>query len=191
MTGKTSRVRARRTVLCALFGALLCILSPLSLPIGPVPLSLCSFGILLSGVVLGPLGGALSTAVLLSAGLCGLPVFSGGMSGITAILSPTGGYIMAYPIMAALAGLSNLKAGYTKNIGRRHNIFTFLCCLAAVILGYVMGTAWFSFSAGLPVSAELIYACVLPFAVPDLLKCIAATALGELILRRIGSGMMR
>ena len=83
-----------RTMLpCAIFAAILCIVSPLSVPIGAVPLTLMLFGVMLCAVVLPWQQSGLSVLLFLLLSLCGLPVFSGGNSGITALPGPTGGYI--------------------------------------------------------------------------------------------------
>ena len=84
---------------CAIFAALLCIFSPITLPIGPIPVSMGIFAVMLTGIVLGWKKGAVSVLIYLLIGLCGLPLFSGGKSGFAAFMGPTGGYVWSYVLM--------------------------------------------------------------------------------------------
>jgi len=72
----------------------------------PVPVTLQNFGVLLVGMALGRKRGLAALALYLAEGAMGLPVFNPlGLGGIAQILGPTGGYLMAYPFVAYLAGL--------------------------------------------------------------------------------------
>src|SRR5947209_11660917 len=81
-------------------------------PFSPVPFTLQDLAVLLVGLTLGSRLGAAALALYLTEGALGLPVFSpaAGPSGILHLLGPTGGYLLAYPAVAYLAGLrlSNL-----------------------------------------------------------------------------------
>jgi len=77
----------------------------LPLPFTPVPLSLANFGVLLVGLALGSRRGFAAATLYLAWGAIGLPVFSPvGLGGIAQLFSPTGGYLLAYPVVAFLAG---------------------------------------------------------------------------------------
>lgn len=69
-------------VVTALMAAVTCILAPLSVPIGPVPISLTNFAIYLSLYLLDWKKGTLSYLIYLLLGLVGLPVFSGFTGGL-------------------------------------------------------------------------------------------------------------
>ncbi len=73
----------------------------------PVPLTLQNFGVLLVGMMLGRKRGFAALALYLAEGAMGLPVFNPlvGPSGLAQIVGLTGGYLMAYPFVAYLAGL--------------------------------------------------------------------------------------
>jgi biotin transport system substrate-specific component len=75
------------------------------MPFTPVPWTAQTFGVLLSGVVLGSRRGFLSQALYLAEGALGLPVFAGGGFSIAYLLGPTGGYLWSFPIAAALVGM--------------------------------------------------------------------------------------
>ena len=95
--------------LCALFAAVICVLSPISIQIGPIPVSLGLLGVLLAASVLGPVRGVTAVLVFILAGACGLPVFSGGRGGFSVLIGPTGGYIWGYLPAAVIAGIRSSR----------------------------------------------------------------------------------
>jgi biotin transport system substrate-specific component len=83
----------------------LCARLSLPLPFTPVPLTLANFGVIAIGLALGSRRGFAVLALYLAEGAAGLPVFSpAGPGGVAQLLGPTGGYLMAYPVAAFLAG---------------------------------------------------------------------------------------
>jgi biotin transport system substrate-specific component len=98
---------ARQTAIvigASLFVAL-CARVTLPLPFTPVPLTLQNFGVLLVGLTLGRRRGFAALVVYLVEGVMGMPVFNPtGPGGIAQLLGPTGGYLLAYPLVAGLAG---------------------------------------------------------------------------------------
>ena len=161
----------------ALFTALLCVLAPFSLPVGPVPLSLANLVIWVSLYILGPRRAALSVLVYLLLGFCGMPVFSGFAGGAGVLAGPTGGYLAGYLPMALVSGAFVCRSG-----GRA------LPCLAGLLAGtallYLLGTAWFC-AVMRTAPAAALAACVLPFLPGDLAKMAAAHLLGSLLRRRL------
>ncbi|HET7239802.1 MAG TPA: biotin transporter BioY [Gemmatimonadales bacterium] len=73
-------------------------------PFSPVPMTLQPLAVLAVGGLLGAAGGASALALYLGLGLLGLPVFAGGGAGLGHVLGPTGGYLLAFPAAAAVAG---------------------------------------------------------------------------------------
>src|SRR5579864_7833492 len=75
------------------------------MPLTPVPLTVQNFGVLLVGMLLGSRRGFAALVLYLAEGAVGLPVFSPALSGgFVQLLGPTGGYLIAYPFVAALTG---------------------------------------------------------------------------------------
>jgi biotin transport system substrate-specific component len=74
------------------------------MPLTPVPLTVQNLGVLLVGLLLGSRRGFAALALYLAEGAAGLPVFSPGPGGLLQLLGPTGGFLVAYPFVAFLAG---------------------------------------------------------------------------------------
>jgi biotin transport system substrate-specific component len=98
-------MKIRNMVFTAVFAAVLCVVSPLTIPIGPIPLSLATFAIYLAASTLDWKYGTLSVVVYVALGLVGLPVFSRFEGGIQKLVGPSGGFIAGYILMALAAGL--------------------------------------------------------------------------------------
>ena len=85
---KNKKLTTYQMAVTALMAAALCVLGPLSVPIGAIPISLSNFVICLTAWLLGPKFGTLSVAVYLLIGLVGVPVFSGYGAGIAKLAGP-------------------------------------------------------------------------------------------------------
>lgn len=96
----------RDLALIVVFTALICVCAilPAIKTGGLVPITLQTFGVLLTGAVLGPRRGFLAVVLYLLVGALGLPVFSGGAAGPGVLVGPTAGYLFGFPLAAALCG---------------------------------------------------------------------------------------
>jgi biotin transport system substrate-specific component len=107
------------------------------LPFTPVPLTLQNFGVLLIGLTLGSRRGFAALLLYLIEGTAGMPVFNpaAGPGGVAQILGPTGGYLIAYPLVAGITGLIMERGSGT-----------FLRAATASIVGEIVlfagGIAW-------------------------------------------------
>jgi biotin transport system substrate-specific component len=91
-------------VSASLFVAL-CARVTLPLPFTPVPLTLQNFGVLAIALILGPRRGFAALVLYLAEGAAGLPVFNpAGPGGVAQLFGVTGGFLMAYPFVAFVAG---------------------------------------------------------------------------------------
>src|ERR1700678_3044470 len=103
----SDRARQVAMVVAGSFLVALCARITIPLPFTPVPLTVQNFGVLLVGLLLGSRRGFAAMILYLAEGAMGMPVFSPssvGLMGVAQILGPTGGYLMAYPLVAGLAG---------------------------------------------------------------------------------------
>lgn len=108
--GGNDRALIRVSPLALVVGASLfvacCARVSVPLPFTPVPLSLANFGVLMVGLVLGARRGFAALVLYLVEGAIGLPFFSPtGPGGLAQLVGPTGGFLLAYPFAAAVAGL--------------------------------------------------------------------------------------
>jgi biotin transport system substrate-specific component len=114
----------------------LCARITLPLPFTPVPLTLQNFGVLLVGLMLGSRRGFLALALYLAEGLGGMPVFNPtGPGGLAQLLGPTGGYLLAYPFVAALIG-------WIMERGARTFLRAATAGVLAEILLFASGISW-------------------------------------------------
>lgn len=172
-----SNFTARRMAMTAVITAVTCILAPLSIPIGPIPISLTNLVIYFGLYVLGRKNGCISYLIYLLIGLVGLPVFSGFTGGPGKLFGPTGGYLIGFIAMAFLAG-TVIDRFYSK----------WYLCLLGMILGtvvcYGFGSAWLAYQAGIPFRAALLTG-VLPFIPGDLIKMILALIIGPKLRKQL------
>lgn len=177
-TGKSknpgTRGKALRTMtVCAMFAALICICSPVSVPVGAVPVSLSLLAVFITAVVAGAEKGVISCAVFILLGAVGLPVFSVFCGGVSVLAGPTGGFILSYIPAVFVTGLLAAKCR-----GSRYALLlTMLSCLPGLAICYALGTLQFMLvtqsNAGYALSV-----CVLPFLGFDPVKIAAAAAVG-------------
>ena len=86
------------------FALLTAIGAQIEIPHQPVPYTLQTFFVILAGGVLGWRNGLLSMSLYVGMGALGMPVFSGGGFGLVRLLGPSGGYLLSFPVAAALVG---------------------------------------------------------------------------------------
>lgn len=177
MINHNSLSNTRNLVLCAMCAAITCILAPLSIPLaGGVPVSLATFAVMLSGVLLGGPLGALSQLIYVLLAAVGLPVLAGWTGGLGIVLGMTGGYIIGYIPCAWLTGLIYKKYGETAKKPVKI-LFMILGMTAGNIVLYVIGTAWFMFITEMTLEASLA-ACVIPFIPGNIIKMAAVIIIG-------------
>ena len=165
---------------CALMAALMCILGPMAIPIGPVPVTLTNLVIYLAVYLLGLKGAAVSYVVYLLLGAVGLPVFSGFQGGLGKLAGPTGGYLVGFVLMVLICGFA-LERFHARPVP------TMIGMAAGTLVAYLFGTVWFVFQMQCAVWHALTI-CVLPFIPFDLAKIVIATGLGKAIRAALVKG---
>jgi biotin transport system substrate-specific component len=135
------------------------------LPWSPVPLTGQTFAVLLTGAALGVRRAVLAQALYLIEGAMGLPFFAGGLGGPLVLAGPTGGFLVAFPLAAAVTGMC-AEHGWDRRFG---TMLASMLLGSAVIL--VSGLAVLSHF--LPAD-RLLAAGLLPFLPGDVIKAVAA-----------------
>jgi biotin transport system substrate-specific component len=169
---QAARVESTRRPLVTAIGVLgfavaLAAASQIAIPLPgtPVPLTLQPMLVVLAGLLLGPRAGAASMVLYLAAGAAGLPVFTPmGAPGLARLAGPTGGYLIAYPVAAFVAGWVGWRAS---RFPRR-----FAGALTGMLAIYLGGFAQLALLTGSLESAVLLG--VIPFVVLDIAKSFAA-----------------
>ena len=172
------RNKIHRMSLIALFAALMCILSPISIPVGSVPITLANLVVFLSCLLLGTKDGTLSCLVYILIGVLGLPVFSNFTSGLGVLLGPTGGYILGYILTCLVSGVLVEKS--------RNKKVKLIGLLLGLVVSYLVGTLWYSYITKMDFLVSLLV-CVVPFVIIDIVKIIISLVLSEMILIRLNS----
>ena len=163
------RTRTADLVLCAVFAALSAALSPFSIPIGPVPITLTQISIFLAAGLLGAKYGALSQVVFVALGAAGAPVFSGFSGGVGKLAGPTGGFIIGYIGCAFIAGLLIARFGQKMRI-------LIPAMAAGMGFTYLLGSLWYMYVMQTGLLPTLL-ACVIPFLPGDAVKIILCSFL--------------
>jgi biotin transport system substrate-specific component len=126
-------------VIAAAFFVAVCARITLPLPFTPVPLTLQNFGVLLVGLTMGSRRGFAALVLYLAEGASGIPVFNpAGAGGVAQLLGVTGGYLLAYPFVAGLAGWIMERGKKTFGRGVAAGL------LAEIVL-FTGGLAWLTY----------------------------------------------
>ena len=160
---------ARDIALVAAFAALISASAYVgAIPVGSagVPITLQTLTVMLAGCVLGPVRGFSAVALYLALGAVGLPVFAEHSSGVGVFTGPSGGYLVSFPLAAALAGF---LVKYVARDRRTRALVVFACSITASILViHVLGvlgmTLYFDVSLREAVTYDM------PFWIGDLVK---------------------
>ncbi|HRJ63358.1 biotin transporter BioY [Brevundimonas sp. UBA2416] len=128
------------------FVLLIAVCAGLSVPMFPVPMTMQTWAVLLAGVVLGWRWGGGAVLSYLVLGLTGLPVFSDGASGVAPFTGPTAGYLLAFPLAAAAAGVLAEQGRLRGFIPASAWLFGLHLSILAV------GTGWLAIRMGVPVA---------------------------------------
>ena len=159
------KLTAKTITQTALFSAIICVLGPLTIPIGPIPLSLCTLAIMITACVAGVVRSLVAVLVYVAIGTIGLPVFSGFTGGVGVLAGPTGGYLVGYLLCALIVSL----------LARLNTVWVYPVASALGTLAlYAFGTAWFV----IQTQSNVLYAitvCVLPFLIGDAIKIVVVT----------------
>ena len=160
-------LNTRRTGLIAFFTSLTAILAQITiyLPFTPIPITLQTLAVILSGIIGGALVGFLSQVIYIVFIMLGLPLAAGFKGGLVVLLGPTAGFLYGFPIASTLSGLIEFRG--------KSRFRLFLASMLGVFAVYPTGLLWLSLMYG--VRDELAIIGLLPFIPGDIVKAIIAS----------------
>ncbi|TYC51009.1 biotin transporter BioY [Weissella muntiaci] len=169
-------MRIRKLALAAMLAAIIAVIAPLSIPLGPVPFTLQTLIIPLIASLVMPSVSLSAVTTYLVLGLLGLPVFAGWSSGLGAFVGPTGGYLLGmliFPLIIS-AGLKQ-----SRSITR-----ILMLNISAALLQLAIGTIWLTFAMQISWYHGIMIGLIsfIPLA---LIKAIIVTSLAGAVGRRI------
>ncbi len=179
------KLSTRDMVLAAMFAALSSIGSKIMVPMYPVPMTLQVLFAIGAGLILGKKAGTLSQIIYLALGLMGIPVFAGAEAGPAIVLKPTFGFILGMIVAAYVGGAMREKWKVKK----------FAPLLGISLIGdliiYLIGIPYFYMIMNLYLKSQTgilaaLQIAMIPFLIPDLVKCVIASLLAYKILPVIG-----
>ena len=174
------KIKISDIAMIGLAAAVLCVLAPVSVPIGPVPISLATFGLYVVSASFGKFKAPIAVLVYIAVGAVGLPVFSGFTGGVAKLIGATGGYIIGYIPCAFLVGLMVDK--WEKNF-----IIYPISMVLGTLVFYTLGTLWYMYvTKSTFVSALTV--CVVPFLIFDAVKIIVASIASFSVRKTIKQG---
>ena len=154
------------------FAVALAAASQVAIPIPgtPVPMTLQPLIVVLAGLMLGPTLGAASMVLFLAVGAAGVPVFApGGAPGVARLLGPTGGYLIAFPVAAYVAGF--VAARKPTLLGR------WVAAMLGMVVIFVGGLSQLTILTGSV--RQAIVLGITPFAALDVVKALAAALIAR------------
>lgn len=160
-----TKARSSQLFWIAAFSVLTFLSAQVAVPTQPVPFTLQTMIVLLSGAFLGSRNGAASQIVYILAGIIGLPVFAGFSFGFAKLFGPTGGYLLSFPFAAFLVGYILEK--------KNNNIAILFSFIAGAVLILLAGSLYLSVFFNGDFSKSLFSGAVI-FSVWDVIKIAAA-----------------
>lgn len=176
-SGGEQKMATKTIALVAVMTAVTCVLAPLSIPIGLMPVSLTNLAIYFGLYLLGTKKEIVSYIAYMLIGLAGVPVFSGFTGGPGKLIGPTGGYLLGFVPMALIAGVV-----IERSKGRF--VVDMLAMAAGTIVAYIFATLWLAYQGQMDFVAAL-FAGVIPFIPGDLMKMALAAFFGPRIKRQL------
>ncbi|MEV7971577.1 biotin transporter BioY [Cellulomonas sp. NPDC089187] len=176
------RSAATDLALIASFAGLVAVCAVLpAIPVGgAVPITLQTFAVALTGLVLGPRRGFLALLLYVAVGLAGLPVLSGAVGGLGVLAGPSAGYLLAFPVAAAVAGAGSMLVRRVSGRWQVPALFT-AATVASLLIVHPAGIAVLGWRLGLSAGEAVTAGAV--FLPGDLLKNLLAAVVAAAVLR--------
>ncbi|MGO5065336.1 biotin transporter BioY [Clostridium sporogenes] len=173
------KLEIRDMVYSALFATIIAVSSYITipLPISPVPITAQGLAVMLAGCVLTPVQAALSMVTFLFMGAIGIPVFSGGTSGIGVILGKTGGYLIGYLIGVIIISLL---------VRKNKSLVSMLiaCFIGGIVVVHILGSAWLGQVTSIGIKKAFLLGSA-PFIPGDIIKAVVSVLIGKKLSKSI------
>lgn len=163
-------MNSRKITLVGLMAAIMCVLGPISIPVGPISISFLTLAIFLSLYITGTKFTLYSYFIYCIIGAVGMPVFSNYSGGLSKIMGITGGFIFGFYLVILISGLFVEKF--------ENKLIHFLGMVVGTIISYVIGVIWFVILTKSELTTALTI-CVLPFIPGDIIKILMAIFIGK------------
>ena len=174
--GRDAFVRSASFVLLGIVGVSIAARISVPLPGTPVPQSLQTVAVLLTGVGLGPALGGVALGLYVLLGAAGVPVFAEGASGLDHLTGPTAGYLAGFIAAAVLLG-------WWRRSGRCESLWL---AFVGMVLGHgvilLLGWTWLAVLAG---PADAFRQGVAPFVAGGVVKAAAAALVVVVMMRSL------
>lgn len=181
------KITTKEITLVALFAGLTAIGAFISLPIGPVPITLQTLFVILGGIILGPKLGALAQIVYIGLGLIGIPIFSGFTGGPQSVLKPSFGFLIGFIFAAFIVGkIVNINSQCTMH-NAQFTIRVWVASIVGTIVIYLFGVPYMYYILNVVMSKELSLDAILKmgfwaFLPGDIVKLIITSIVGIKVL---------
>jgi len=170
------KLKIRDICFISVFTAVIAVSAQVSVPLpGGVPVTMQTFAVPLAGIILGAKRGALAVFIYILLGAMGVPIFSMFRGGFGVIFGATGGFILAFPLVALLAGIAADISANKKRVIQSVLIPAGL--VLGTVINYTGGILMFCAITSMNIN-EAFALCVAPFILPDILKIILAGGIG-------------
>lgn len=170
----------QKIALVAVGTVALALASQIAIPMVPVPITMQTFAVTMIGALYGWRLGTLTVLAWLGEAAIGLPVLANGSGSLASFMGPTAGYLVAFPLMAALVGFMTQRYSSAERFAANATLH-----FSANILCLVLGTLWLAALLG---TEKAFWAGFAPFVLGALLKSVLAAAtlgvLGKVLKRK-------
>jgi biotin transport system substrate-specific component len=172
-------VKTRDLAYIALFAAIIAVLGTIpAIPVGPVPITAQTLGVMLAGGVLGARRGFLSVLLFLVLVAVGLPLLASGAGGLAPFVGTSAGYLYSWPVAAFVIGWLTERSWDRYNVVRG----TLINVVGGILVIYAVGVPVLKAVGGLSWGQALMGGAV-PFLPGDVVKALVAAAIADTVRR--------
>lgn len=164
--------------LVGMFAAVTAVFSQISIPMTPVPFSMGILAVMLCATILETRLAVAAQLVYVLLGAAGAPVFSGFQGGVQRLAGPTGGFLIAYIVMAFAMGMI-----LSRSISPSFTVIL-IANITGIMICHSFGVLWLGFSTGMDIK-QVFMAASAPFIPFDIVKAAIAAAVGQRLRARL------